>query len=60
MDPDDLEPRVKPAERRNLEPMSVEELAVYIGELEAEILRVKDAIAAKRSVRSGAEQLFRK
>lgn len=60
MDPDDLEPRQRAAGLRNLEPMSVEELSVYIDELDAEILRVRGAIAAKRSVRSGAEQLFRK
>ncbi len=60
MDPDDLEPRKKPAERRNLDPLSVEELEGYIGDLENEILRARQAIAAKRNVRSGAESLFRK
>lgn len=60
MEQDDLEPRKKVAERRNLEPMSVEELEVYIDDMEAEIVRVRNAIAAKRSVRNGAESLFRK
>lgn len=60
MDPDDLEPRKKVAERRNLEPMSVEELNAYIADLEAEILRVRAAITAKENVRNGAESLFRK
>jgi uncharacterized small protein (DUF1192 family) len=60
MDADDVEPRKKVAERRNLEPMSVEDLNAYIGELEAEIERVRNAIAAKKSVRSGAESLFRR
>lgn len=59
MDADDLEPRKKVAERRNLEPMSVEELTLYISDLEAEIVRVKETIAAKKNVRSGAESLFR-
>jgi uncharacterized small protein (DUF1192 family) len=60
MDIDDLEPQKKVVERRNLEPMSVEELSGYIVALEAEILRARDAIAAKKSIRSGAESLFRK
>jgi len=60
MDLDDLEPRKKAVEQRNLEPMSVEELILYIDELQAEILRVKSTIAAKKSVRNGAESLFRK
>lgn len=60
MDPDELEPRAKPAERRNLEPLSIEDLAGYIEDLEAEILRVRAAIEAKKSLRSGAESLFRK
>ncbi len=60
MDSDDLEPRVKKADKRNLEPMSVAELEVYIEELEAEIARVRTAIGAKKNVRSGAESLFRK
>ena len=60
MDPEDLEPRKKQAAIRALEPMSVEELEEYIGELEGEIARVRLAISAKKSVRSGAESLFRK
>ncbi|HIJ64131.1 MAG TPA: DUF1192 domain-containing protein [Rhodospirillaceae bacterium] len=60
MDPEELEPQKKAAARKNLEPMSVEELEVYIGELEAEINRARGAIVAKRSVRAGAESLFRK
>lgn len=60
MDPDDLEPRKKVPERRNLEPMSLEELSLYIEDLQTEILRVKEAIVAKKSVRNGAESLFRK
>ncbi len=60
MDPDDLEPRKKVADRRNLEPMSVEELVAYIEDLEAEIVRAKNAITAKKTLRSGADSLFRR
>ena len=60
MDIEDLEPRKKAPEKRNLEPLSVEELHGYIAEMEVEIARVRQAIAAKQSVRAGAESLFKK
>lgn len=64
MDFDDLEPVAKKRGQRNpprdLGPLSVAELEDYIIELQAEIERVRLAIAAKQSVRSGAEALFRK
>lgn len=60
MDFDDLEPQKKKPAPRDLTPMSVEELGDYIAELEAEILRARDAIKAKQSVRAGADALFRK
>jgi uncharacterized small protein (DUF1192 family) len=60
MDLDDLEPRKKMVEQRNLEPMSVQELNNYISDLEREIARVREAVVAKQNVRSGAESLFRR
>ncbi len=60
---DDEEPLPKkPAgiELRNLEPLSVEELADYIIALEAEIARVAAERERKLVHRSGAESLFRK
>ena len=60
MDPEDLEPRKTAPAPKNLEPLSVQELEAYIGELEAEIRRARQAIDGKRSVRAGAESLFRK
>ncbi|MTJ80181.1 MAG: DUF1192 domain-containing protein [Telmatospirillum sp.] len=60
MDLDELEPAKKTPTKRNLDPMSVEELEGYIAELEEEILRVRQAIAGKKAVRTGAEALFRK
>ena len=58
MDSDDLEPAAPPAGRPDLELMSIEELGEYIAGLEAEIARVRAAIAAKQDHRSGAEALF--
>jgi uncharacterized small protein (DUF1192 family) len=60
MDPEELEPRRIKPETPNLDPMSVEELEAYIGGLEAEISRARVAISAKRTVRAGAESLFRR
>jgi len=60
MDSDELEPRKAPPQWRDLEPLSVEELEAYIDALEEEIARAKRAIGAKKNLRSGAEQLFRK
>jgi uncharacterized small protein (DUF1192 family) len=60
MDPDELEPKKKPPAQKLLDPMSIGELEVYIGELQREIERVHAAIAAKRAVRSGADSLFKK
>jgi uncharacterized small protein (DUF1192 family) len=59
MDFDDLKPIKKKAALRDLAPLSVEELGGYIAELEAEITRARQAIAAKQSVRAGADALFK-
>jgi uncharacterized small protein (DUF1192 family) len=59
MDTDDLEPEKKKAEQKNLEVMSIEALGEYIEDLEAEIARVRSAIALKNDARSGAESAFK-
>ncbi len=59
MDTDDLEPEKKKPEPKNLEIMSIEALGEYIGELEAEIARVGEAIAAKQSAQAQADQFFK-
>ena len=56
---DDL-PRNTKAPKRNLDTMGIAELDAYIGELEEEIARVRAAIASKRSVRGGADALFKR
>lgn len=60
MDIDDLEPRKPKPQAKNLEPMSIAELNDYIGELEAEIARVRADIAKKTAHRAGVEGLFKK
>ena len=64
MDEEDLLPtQPAPGEvfaLRNLEPMSVEELAAYIAVLEGEIERVRADITAKQVFRNDADAVFRK
>ena len=60
MDTDDLEPRQKKPQLRDLDPMSIEELEDYIVDLKAEIARVEGNIAAKQKHRDGVEGLFKK
>lgn len=48
------------AKKRDLDPMSIEELNDYIAEMEAEIERVRGEIAKKDAHRAGVESLFKK
>jgi uncharacterized small protein (DUF1192 family) len=56
----DLEPQQEKPVPKNLEIMSMEALADYIGDLRAEIIRAESMIAAKEVARDGAEGVFRK
>ena len=60
MDPEDLQPRAQPPQKKNLEIMGVSELEDYIADLEAEIARARATIDSKQSHRSGAEALFKR
>jgi uncharacterized small protein (DUF1192 family) len=60
MDEEELEPRRKPRQPKELALMGIEELETYIAELEAEIARVQIEITAKRGQRRGAEALFKR
>ena len=60
MDEEELEPRRKRAQPRDLTLLGIEELETYIAELEAEIARVRIEITAKLGQRRGAEALFRR
>ena len=59
MDTDDLEPRKTKPKPKNLDPMSVEDLAEYIEELKAEIRRVEENMAKKKAHLSAAAGLFK-
>ena len=60
MDEEDLLPRQKKPQKKDLTPLGVAELEAYIGELEAEIARTRLEIAARRKQRSGADALFKR
>ena len=60
MDLDDLEPRKAKPKPKNLDPLSVDELEAYIGELQDEIARVKAEIAKKQAHLNAAAAFFRK
>ena len=59
MDTDDLEPRKAKPQLKNLDPMSVEELAAYVEDLKTEIRRVEENMARKRAHLSAAAGLFK-
>lgn len=56
---DDLDPKKKAAKLRNLEPMSVDELAAYIEELKAEIVRVEAEMGKKKAYANAASSFFK-
>jgi uncharacterized small protein (DUF1192 family) len=60
MDEEELAPRRKVPVKKDLTPLSIAELEEYISEMETEILRVREAITAKRRQRGGAEALFKR
>jgi len=55
---DDAPKTVKP-KPKNLDPLSIDDLEAYIGELQAEIERARATISARRAHRGGAEALFK-
>jgi uncharacterized small protein (DUF1192 family) len=59
MDWEDLEPQRQKPKPRNLDEMSIEALQEYIAEMETEIARVREAIAAKEAARNGADSVFK-
>lgn len=59
-DDDELDPRVKKPQPKNLDPMSIEELRDYIADLKAEIARVEDKIKAKQAHAAAAQGFFKR
>ncbi len=60
MELDDLEPRKKPSQLKDLSGFSLEELQEYIDRMKAEIARAEAMIQSKRAHRGGAEALFKR
>ena len=52
-DLDDLDPRQKKPQPKNLDAMNIEDLKEYIAVLKAEIVRVEDKLKAKQKSRLG-------
>ena len=59
-DLDDLDPRQKKTQPKNLDALNIEDLKEYIDVLKAEIARVEDKLKAKQSHASAAASLFKK
>jgi uncharacterized small protein (DUF1192 family) len=59
MDPEELEPRKQKPQLRNLDVLSIEELHTYIEEMQVEIRRVEEKIAAKKAHINAAAGLFK-
>jgi uncharacterized small protein (DUF1192 family) len=59
-DDDDLDPRSKKPQLKNLDPMSIEDLRAYIAEMQAEIARVEDKIKAKQAHAQAAQSIFKR
>jgi uncharacterized small protein (DUF1192 family) len=56
---DDLDPKTKKTARKNLEPMSIEELERYIVSMTDEIARVKAEIDRKKAHLAAASSFFK-
>ncbi|HYC64262.1 MAG TPA: DUF1192 domain-containing protein [Reyranellaceae bacterium] len=59
-DLDDLDPKQKKPQPRNLDSMNVEDLKEYIAVLKAEIARVEDKLKSKQSHAAAADAFFKK
>jgi uncharacterized small protein (DUF1192 family) len=59
-DLDDLDPRQKKPQLKNLDAMNIEDLKEYIAVLKAEIVRVEEKLKAKQSHAAAAATLFKK
>lgn len=60
LDTDDLEPRKKMSQLKDLTSLSVEELRNYIAEMEGEILRARAMIESKQAQKNLAETFFKR
>ncbi len=56
---DDLDPKTKAPKLKNLEPMSVDELAHYVSTLKLEITRAEAEIDKKKAYAAAASSFFK-
>jgi uncharacterized small protein (DUF1192 family) len=59
-DLDDLDPKQKKPQLKNLDAMNIEDLKEYVAVLKAELARVEEKIKAKQSHAAVAASLFKK
>jgi len=59
-DLDDLDPKQKKSQPKNLDVMNIDDLKEYAGVLKAELARVEDKLKAKQSHAAAAASLFKK
>ncbi|MBN9538624.1 MAG: DUF1192 domain-containing protein [Reyranella sp.] len=59
-DLDDLDPRQKKPQPRNLDALNIEDLKDYVAVLKAEIARVEEKIKSKQSHAAAAAAFFKK
>ena len=59
MDLDDLEPKTQPAKLKDLTAWNIEDLELYIENMEKEIIRVRSMIESKKKVSMDANSLFK-
>jgi uncharacterized small protein (DUF1192 family) len=59
-DIDDLDPRQKKSQPRNLDTMNIDDLKEYVAVLKAELARVEEKITAKQSHAAAAASLFKR
>lgn len=59
-DLDDLDPRQKKTQPKNLDSMNIDDLKEYVVVLKAELARVEEKIKSKQSHATAAASLFKK
>ena len=59
-DLDDLDPKQKKSQPRNLDSMNIDDLKEYVAVLRAELARVEEKIKAKQSHAAAAASFFKK
>jgi hypothetical protein len=59
MDLDDLEPKTRPVKLKDLTGWNIEDLKLYLENMETEIIRVRNMIESKKKISMDANSLFK-